>query len=296
MPEEPLQSTQSNRSLAAALFFLLIIPGIASAGAWTQPKGTLYAKMAANYFRSTAGYDRSGGIISVADNGSFEDFNVTWYQEYGLLENFTIIASLPYKTVRFEDDLLKSDTYGLGDIDVAGRLRIVRKPVVVSLQALVKLPWAYDRDEQVPIGNGQVDLEGRLLVGRSLHPLPAYAGLELGYRHRDGDPSDEFRYLAEFGYTFVPRLSARVKLDGTLSVENGNDTGTGLNSTLTNEYDLGKLEVTTSFLIRENLFLECTWTPTVYGENTSQGHTFSLALAGTFRPKAICSRLRGEKR
>ena len=290
-----MQSTRSIRSLTTALAFLLIVPGIAFAGAWTQPEGVMYNRVSVNYFRSTAAFDADGGRTDLGGNGTFFDYNFVWYQEYGLLERLTFITSIPYKFVQYEDDAAKSNTWGLGDVDAAARIRLFEKPFVAALQPLVKLPYGYDEDEDVPIGNGQVDFEIRLLVGRSLHPLPAYAGAEIGYRVRAGDPSDEIRYLAEAGWTFTQRLSGRVKLDGTLSVENGGGTD-GVNRTLTNEFDLGKLEVTTSYRIRKNLFLEGTWTPTIYGENTSQGHTFSLALAGTLRPKTICNRLRGENR
>ncbi|MFC1890128.1 hypothetical protein ACFL4G_10265 [Thermodesulfobacteriota bacterium] len=279
-----------------ALLLLLVIPGIASAGAWTQPKGVMYNRMSVNYYRSTAAYGTDGGLADLDKNGVFEDYNFTWYQEYGLLERLTLITSIPYKFVHHEDDAFKSNTWGPGDIDVAARIRLFEKPFILGLQPLVKLPYGYDEDEDVPIGNGQADFEIRLLFGRSLHPLPAYAGVEIGYRFRAGDPSDEIRYLAEAGCTFTPRISARIKLDGTLSAENGAVGTAGFNQTLTNEFDLGKLEVTTIFRIRENLFIEGTWTPTVYGENTSQGHTFSLALAGTFKPGRVCGLFRGEDR
>ena len=264
--------------------FLFSVPFNAFPGAWTQPKGTQYNKFALNLFWSTHSYDLDCDFVLLSNNGEFQDLNLSWYQEYGLLETFTLITSIPYKYVRYEDDSLVSDTWGAGDMDLGGKILLIEKPLVMSLQAMMKVPLGYDKDEVVPIGNGQVDAELRLLFGKSLYPLPAYAGLEIGYRVRGEDPSDEIRYLAEFGYTFFPWFSARVKLDGTLSAGNGKVERLSLNRTLTNKYDLGKLEVTGSFKIRENLFIEGTWTPTLYGENTSHGHNFSLAVTTICQP------------
>ena len=271
--------------------FLSARPDYAIGGAWTQPKGTQYNRVAFSTFWSTRSYDLNGDVASLSSNGEFQDWNVSWYQEVGLLETFTFITSIPYKYVRYEDDTLVSDTWGAGDLEFGGRVRLLEKPVVIGFQAMMKVPLGYDKDESVPIGNGQIDSELRLLFGRSLYPLPAYAGLEIGYRVRGDEPSDEIRYLAEFGYTFFPRFSARVKLDGTLSAGNGQAETTGLNTTLTNEYDLGKLEVTGSFKVRENLFIEATWTPTLYGENPSHGHTVSLAVATICRPGELLRKI-----
>ncbi len=51
--------------------------------------------------------------------------------------------------------------------------------------------------------------------------FPGYCGAEIGYRWRTQAPSDEFRYLLEFGVNATQGLSfTRVKLDGTKSMHN----------------------------------------------------------------------------
>jgi len=271
--------------------FLLWVPSNAFPGAWTQPKGTQYNKVSFSFFWSTHAYDIDGDVTLLSDNGEFQDWNLCWYQEYGILDYLTIITSIPYKYVRYEDNNLVSDTWGLGDGEIGGKVLLLGNPFVMSLQTMLKVPLGYEKDEVVPIGNDQVDAEVRLLFGKSLYPVPAYAGAEIGYRVRGEDPSDEIRYLVEFGYTFVPWLSGRLKLDGALSVGNGREEKLTPNLTLTNEYNYGKLEITASFKVRENVFIEGTWTPTLYGENTSHGHNFSLAVTTICQPGELLKKL-----
>jgi protein XagA len=144
---------------------------------------------------------------------------------------------------------------------------------------LVKIPGSYDKNDALPLGNGQFDTELRLLYGRSLYQwLPGYANLELGYRWRAEAPSDEIRYLVEFGVDLTKKIYARAKLDGTLSVDNGKRLDVGGNPTATNNFDLGKLELAAGYQITPALGLEASYRPDVYGQNTAAGANYSLAL------------------
>ncbi|HEX9022959.1 MAG TPA: hypothetical protein VF799_03875, partial [Geobacteraceae bacterium] len=113
----------------------------------------------------------------------------------------------------------------------------------------------------------------------SLYPwLPAYANLEFGYRWRDGDPSDEIRYLIEFGADFTKELYGRVKLDGTLSLDNGNHVDPNGNPTTTNNFDLGKLDVALGYKITPAWGVELGYRRDIYGQNTAAGDNYSLAV------------------
>ena len=45
----------------------------------------------------------------------------------------------------------------------------------------------YDEDKSPTPGTGEVDYDVKLLFGRSLYPLPAYASADVGYCFRGGD-------------------------------------------------------------------------------------------------------------
>jgi hypothetical protein len=150
---------------------------------------------------------------------------------------------------------------------------------VVSSQLLVKIPGAYDSRDPLPLGNGQFDTEARLLYGRSLYPLlPGYGNVEIGYRWRAEAPSDEIRYLVEFGLDITRDFYTRAKLDGTISVNNGKKRDSGGNPTTTNNFDLGKLDLTVGYKAAPNWGVEVSYVPTIYGQNTAAGATYSLAV------------------
>jgi hypothetical protein len=151
---------------------------------------------------------------------------------------------------------------------------------VFSAQALVKIPEAYDEDDDVPLGNGQYDYEARLLYGQSLYPrFPGYVNAELGYRFRAEDPADELKYLIEAGVDFTSTLYGRVKLDGILGMDNAEEgSRNNVNPSATNDYDLGKLEAALGWKCLKDWGLELGYRPEIYGKNISAGENFSLAI------------------
>ena len=264
----------------------------AYAGAWTAPEGAAYHKLALNYFKSDKSFDTSGDLIAYTDNGTtpiseFRDTNISYYGEFGIRDNFTVFVSAAFKDLESDQPGGTLSNSGIGDIDLGARYNLYNGPKgVFSAQGLIKVPEAYDEKDTVPLGNGQYDYELRMLYGNSsLYPL--YYGVELGYRWRSKDPSDEWKYLLEAGYTINPKYYVRAKLDGTYSARNGAKVlDVSGNPTLTNEYDLGKAEFTIGYTISKEMMLEGTWTPTPYGKNTAYGDTFQIAIIYAPQPKS----------
>jgi hypothetical protein len=264
---------------------VLLTAGPVCAGAWTQEKGKSYHRASVNWYVADEEYDANGNSPSMAENGEFTDFNLNYYMEYGILDELTILASVYYKMIEREDDDYKHDTYGMGDADLGVRYRLHSSNIgIFSIQGLIKIPELYDEDDALPLGNGQYDYETRLLYGRSLWPLfPGYMNLEAGYRWRDNEPSDEFRYLAEIGSELGKKFYTRAKLDALVSMDNAEDITDDLgNPTSTLEYDLAKLDLTLGYHITEALGLELGYTPALWGENTAKGTTWSIAVS--FQP------------
>ena len=268
------------RSLAVAL--LLAASATSSfAGAWTAPKNAFYEKLSYNYYYAHETFDLSGNRGGTPNNGKFTDHNISNYFEYGVLDNLTAINSLSYKWLENDDNSANSKGYGLGDVDLGLRYKLLDsdKIGIVSTQLLVKIPGAYGKNDPLPLGNSQFDTELRLLYGRSLYPLiPGYANVEIGYRWRAEDPSDELRYLIEFGVDITRTIYSRAKLDGTFSLDNGKKNDTSGNPTATNNFDLGKLDLAVGYKITPALGVEVSYRPDVYGQNTAAGANYSFAL------------------
>ena len=266
-----------------ATIVALLIMGFscnAIAGAWTQPAGVFYEKFAFNYYSADHIFDSSGNRIRTPLNGKFSDHNLSNYFEIGITDRVTAITSLTYKWLHNEYTGADIRANGLGDTDLGARIKLYDgRAGIVSSQFILKIPGAYGSTDALPLGNGQYDFEARLLYGRSLWPMiPGYANIEAGYRWRAGAPSNEFRYLGEFGMDFGKTLYGRVKLDGTLSTNDGSNMGSWGNPTATNNFDLGKLDLALGCKVRPSWGFEGAYVREIYGKNTSSGSTLTIAL------------------
>jgi hypothetical protein len=272
------------KQIAESLFITGILmsftAGTCFAGAWTLQKGKIYDRLAVNYYFADREFDDEGHRNDLANNGKFRDYNINNYIEFGLTDKITLINSLYYKKIEKEDDVKETKTYGIGDIDLGVKYKHTEGTWgIISTQALVKIPEAYDENDDLPLGNGQYDLELRVLYGRSLYPaIPGYCNVEFGYRWRLDDPSDEIRYLIEFGIDITKSLYGRAKLDGIYSMDNGEHFDEGGNPTTTNNYDVGKLDLTLGYKINKSWGIEAGYMPAIYGQNTAAGATYCAAL------------------
>ena len=278
----------------------------------------MYLKLSDNHYFTVDTFDEDGDKHRNPNGSHFHDHNITFYGEYGLRDNLTLFSTLAYKQLRShirssEGGGIERKSYeydGLGDLETGVKFGLLHKPVVVSIQGMIKTAWFYDSGEDVPPGNNQNDYELKLLLGRSLWPFPGYCGVELGYRWRTGYPSDEYRYLVEFGMNLTRKLSLRVKLDGIKSARNASipplpepytsayvdyetgrviktvypSTSDGMlnNPSLGSQYDLGKLEITLGWQVISRWSIECTYTGYPYGENIAAGDQYSVALVYYF--------------
>ena len=309
---------RSAPALPCCLMVILCLPALLHAGAWCMQPGALYVKLSRNQYFTVDTFDKHGDKHRNPNGSHFHDYNVTLYAEYGLARNLSVFSSLPYKWLRshyrfYEGDDKKRSSYrynGLGDFELGLKYCFLEKPFVLSLQGLVKAAWFYDGHEEVPPGNNQNDYELKLLAGKSLWPFPGYCGLELGYRWRTNDPSDEYRYLVEFGMNLTEKFFCRIKLDGIKSVKNArrsappepvtsayvdyetgqvvkveqeSSTGTlNANPSLGVEYDLAKLELTLGYKVTRRWSIEYTYTGYPYGENIAAGDQYTIAAVYCF--------------
>jgi len=255
------------------------MPTLAHAGAWTAPKGDVYLKGAVNYFETSSRF----GPDDLAGFENFKDLNFNVYLEYGLQDNLTFFTTTAFKDIENTASGVTTSNSGIADVDLGLRYNLTNEPAVISIQGLFKAPFLYDENASLPLGNGQIDLEGKLLIGKSFGAA-GYAGLEAGYRFRAKAPVDEFRYLIEYGVDISKQAYFRTKLDGTLGLGSV-DTALVLNATnpsLPLAFDLGKLEYTVGYKINKTIAAELTGTTNVYGDNTLKGTNIQFAIVAIF--------------
>lgn len=263
----------------AAGIALIAAAQTASAGAWTAAKGTGYNKFAYSSYEATDFYGDN------EDFNKFQSQSISVYAEHGLEDDVTLIGNFLYQDLEQTNSAgEKTDSTGFSDVELGFRKRLIDGPTVVSTSFLVKLPYLYDKRDDLPRGNGQTDYEVKIALGRSLYPY-GYVGLEAGYRLRTEDPSDEYRYLLEYGISAGDNLYFRTKLDGIESAKNGKDISRGDNNlSATNEFDLGKFEFTVGWAFdkkpgaKSKWGIEATYNDDAYGDNALNGGGFQIGL------------------
>jgi len=257
---------------------LTAIPISASAGAWTAPQGDTYLKGAVNYFESNNRFGAEDGFEN------FQNLNFNVYVEHGLRDDLTFFASGSLTDIENTSDGVETNGFGVGDIDLGLRYRLIDGPVIVSVQGLFKAPYLYSEDAELPLGNGQEDFEGKLLLGKSFGKY-GYGGLEAGYRFRTDDPVDEFRFLVEYGFNATENIYLRSKLDGIIAAQSTDVSAAeaqAINPQLPLEFDLVRVEYTVGYKFSDTWAGEVTGTTAVAGSNTLRGNNVQVALVATF--------------
>lgn len=264
-----------------ALTLVLFGVNCAFAGAWTAGKGEMYNKLSYNYSIAEGEFSSNSNRVDFAQNGKFTDQNITYYVEYGIIDKLTVFGSIPYKFLEYSENHSWYKSQGTGDVELGLKYNMYNGSYgVFSAQGLVKIPEFYDVADRPELGDGQYDIEARLLYGKSLYPhIPGYINIEIGYRYRFEEPGDQFRYLVEFGVDFFKKMYGRVKLDGIAGIGNGDDNSSGSsNPNLNPNFDLGKLDIALGYAITDNWAIEVGYTPSLWGVNTSDSVTYSFSL------------------
>ena len=267
----------------AALFILAILGWAppAFAGAWTQPQGGHYAKLAVNYLEARSDLDADGNKLSKPRMGRLRDFSVATYIEYGILRRLTLVASAPYK--RLTDERTFATGIGterdanLGDLELRLRYGWRDAPAVFSLAGGVKLPLTYKvrSESNVPLGTGEIDADLRLLVGRSLYPVPAYLTGELGYRLRGGAFSAEWFAALEGGVSW-----RRLLFKGSVSsVRTLGDCGAMGQAGLIGDQNVLKFSPGLIYNLSDRVEIHGDLFHIAGGCNTTTGNTLSLGVA-----------------
>ena len=190
---------------------------------------------------------------------------------------------------------------GLADLELRLRWRLLRNPAVVSLALGGKFPLGYDIDQdsigsldagglglgpspvdasagadsKVPLGTGERDIDMRLLVGKSLYPLPGYLTSTVGYRKRGGAFSDEFFYGFEAGVTYN-RLLVKGVVEGMRTMGDCGAMGQG---GLVGDQDILKLAPGLIWSLSKNLEIGVDLFHIAAGCNTAAGTTYAVGLA-----------------
>ncbi len=293
------------------LFFvaaLCLMVSEARAGAWVQSRHGYYFKLSANYLFTTREFNHEGERLDIFQerlvykNSSFQDFNITAYLEYGLFERLTLVANVPFKVLRSKRTeivgagllarIVTNYTLGFSDLAVSGRYALVDGALALSVQGGIKAPLGYDKapaDDGPPLGTGKIDLEGHLLIGKSLYPLPAYITASVGYRRRTGPLADQVLFTGEVGYA-VGNFLFKIGYDGLKSTVAPPDIvgqpvttplpggGGALPNIIVGDQDIFKISPSVIYNATDAFALQAELLHIYAGKNTVAGTIYSFGL------------------
>ncbi|MBI4688694.1 MAG: hypothetical protein HY754_00240 [Nitrospirae bacterium] len=199
--------------------------------------------MSSKYYWANSSYDNSGDNKDFDANGKYTEIRSELKVTYGVWEDVNLLLSIPYKWTKFKNDydVFKND--GVEDISLGVKYRI---PIgkedlpTLSTQITIKVPGGYDIEDTPALGDGNVEVEGRLLLGKkfnqknegdaklqptnkndsilSLHSI----GGEVGYRFRESGLAAKIPYFVEVNTRLYKQLYVRALLDGVTITESTN--------------------------------------------------------------------------
>jgi hypothetical protein len=199
------------------------------AGPWPQPEGQ---GLIINSFSFLQARNLAGVSNPAFGGGTFRRFEIDNYTEYGLTNTVTLSAAFSGQSRQLETAGTTRSTEGFGDVELGARAAVWQTGNwVVAAQGLVEVPTGYDPNVDPALGNGQVDLEPRLLIGRgfSIGTWPGFAEIEAGYRFRLGSPADQLRVNATVGVHPASSWMLMVQSYTIIGMGNGSPRGTDFN-------------------------------------------------------------------
>jgi hypothetical protein len=162
------------------------------------------------------------------------DFTAQAYIDFGLTDRLTMVAQLPFKYVATSDKIANSDTvsftdtvpngglFGLNNVMLGFKYTIIDKKVkfAVGLNAEANVA-KYDSLTTLRTGPSTFVIHPYLSVGGSFYKDKFYTLLDVGYRVRLKDYSDEIDFNFELGFSWNFKTYFIANVVGRFSAQNG---------------------------------------------------------------------------
>ncbi len=155
---------------------------------------------------TTRGFDGKG---KANVDLSFQKYENSIYIEYGLSDNWTLVARPAFQTVRLRTGDIVDEADGLGATELSIRRALGNVGEwVVSAQTGAFIPGRVENGFNKPLGQRGLDWEIRALAGRSFRVAgrPGFVDFQLGFRERAQGSGNEIRLDSTYGMMATPKL------------------------------------------------------------------------------------------
>jgi hypothetical protein len=266
--------------LCLIIVLLLATASGARAGAFTLPEGEFVGMFGAQYFNAYHTFNENGHVTRGGANLYYRDITGFVSLDAGVTDNFEFHLLLPGRWQYLSNDFDEHTSFAISDLTAEGTVKLAggqRAAIAVTL--LGKFPMFYDRNATLPAGDGQIDLESRLLTAAraSFFTFNLFGG----YRVRFGEPADIWRYggSINFNYSIV---FGGVGLDGYASARNQEKDAVARDFMHGPDYALGLLTIELGLQFTQNLGAALLSQYTAYGRNAAYGGAYTLSLIYSF--------------
>jgi hypothetical protein len=248
--------------------------------AWTQEAGHGQVIVNFSLLDTSHWFDASGRLHAFGNGGSFRQFEINPYLEYGLTSKTTLVLNTFVPFMKYSNDFGSSSSGGLGDTEIGIRRRLSGESrTVVSVQVGAQFPL-YSATRTPPPGNHQVDLESGIMVGRGGTVAARHVFVSAGaaYRRRNGAPADQFRSDVTAGMDFSRRFTGMVQYFGITGMRNGTPFETGGNPNVQSDFDLYKAQFSIVTRLQARTRFQVGWVEAVKGRDTGAGGALLAAV------------------
>ena len=286
----------------------VLLPQMASAGAWTLEKGRVWSMITYMSQSTDQHYDANGNAVEIPADARYQSQQVYFNVYYGLTDQIDLGLQVPYISNKFVDKDESNDVAtpppaletesGIGDLRGFAKINLLQQAGLVgTLKLGFKFPVGDYRPvpEALSITGGQWDFDVVAQFGRSFWPVPVYANVDLGYRlrgeytdpaagepdviDRSYTPGAELVFNAEAGYSPMDKLLVALKYEGVIGAEYDAISNPGAPERISQSVTY--LVPTVLVGLHPNVNLEASARMTVSGSRYFAGPTYAVGLSFT---------------
>lgn len=242
--------------------------------AFTMSEDQLLGRLGVSYFTTSSYFDDDGGQQKV-DGMFYRDIGGHLEFRWAVLDRLELGIKAHLRHQYLTDDFVDDTETGIGDVEADTVLRLVGGTrAALGVSAAVKAPFFYDETKNLPSGDGQVDVEGRVLgaVKFSMFTI----GADGGYRYRADFPADQLVYGGEVGFAYkIVYGVARLDVYSSMGNEDDNDQfrGDWMHGP---DYDVGLAAITVGLKASNHWSVDLTASTVAWGRNHAAGTTLIL--------------------
>lgn len=226
------------RSLTLILLCFTIVQTAMAGGPWPRKKNSGYAQLGFTYVGYSKFFNHEGKVTELPR--AVTDFTSQVYIDYGLTDRLTMTANLPFKyvatgknvltsdpsyftdTTIFRDTISQNSLFGLSNVMLGFKYNIINKKVLFSAGLNAEANVAkYDSLSTLRTGPSTFVIHPYLSTGGSFYKGKFYTLLDLGYRVRLKDYSDEIDFNFELGFSWNQKTYFIANVAGRIPVGDG---------------------------------------------------------------------------